>query len=156
MFTNLLLQGQDAIQGHFKAEFYIPEFSEIGCRTKAKEPRLSNYLPTSGMRINGFIPFPTVLMLCETKSTQSWIWTRVPCPFPMTMTITRPEPSLFVCIDVLWVVYFISRQNDCIYLYIMVNFALYWSHETLSGSIVLQILNCWDPSIWFCIYSYFV
>ena len=35
------------------------------------------YLPISGERIIGFIPFPSVLVLCEMQSVLSRIWTRV-------------------------------------------------------------------------------
>ena len=35
------------------------------------------YLPISGGRIIGFIPFPRVLVLCEMHSASSKIWTRV-------------------------------------------------------------------------------
>ena len=45
--------------------------------TKAEEPSLSYYLPIAGGRIIGFIPFPGVLMLCETQSVSSRIWIRV-------------------------------------------------------------------------------
>ena len=38
---------------------------------------LSNYLPIAGGRIIGFILFPSVLVLCETQSASSRIWTRV-------------------------------------------------------------------------------
>ena len=39
-------------------------FSLTGCLTKAEEPSLSYYLPITGGRIIGFIPFPRVLVLC--------------------------------------------------------------------------------------------
>ena len=52
-------------------------FSQTSCLTKAEEPSPSYYLPIAGRRIIGFIPFPRVLVLCETKSVSSRIWTRV-------------------------------------------------------------------------------
>ena len=39
----------------------------------AEEPILLNYLPISGARIIGFIPFPRVLVLCEMQSASSRI-----------------------------------------------------------------------------------
>ena len=52
-------------------------FSLTSCLTKAEEPSLSYYLPITGGRIIGFIPFPRVLVLCEMQSVSSRIWTRV-------------------------------------------------------------------------------
>ena len=52
-------------------------FSYTSCLTKAEEPSLSYYLPISGGRIIGFIPFPRVLVLCEMQSVSSRIWTRI-------------------------------------------------------------------------------
>ena len=52
-------------------------FSQTSCLTKAEEPCLPYYLPIAGGRIIGFIPFPSVLVLCETQSVRSRIWTRV-------------------------------------------------------------------------------
>ena len=52
-------------------------FSETSCLTKAEEPSLSYYLPIAGGRINGFIHFPRVLVLCEMQLVSSRIWTRV-------------------------------------------------------------------------------
>ena len=52
-------------------------FSSTRCPTKAKEPSLPYYLPLAGGRINGFIPFPGVLVLCEIQTTWPKIWT---CP----------------------------------------------------------------------------
>ena len=46
------------------------------CLTKAEEPSLYNYVPIPGGRIIGFIPFPSVLVLCEIQSVSSRIWTR--------------------------------------------------------------------------------
>ena len=40
-------------------------FSLTSCLTKAEETSLPYYLPIAGGRINGFIPFPRVLVLCE-------------------------------------------------------------------------------------------
>ena len=66
--------GQDMTQGQFlNSEFY---FSKTSCLTKAEEPSLS-YLPITGGRIIGLIPFPGVLVLCEMQSVLSRIWTRV-------------------------------------------------------------------------------
>ena len=45
--------------------------------TKAEEPSLPYYLPITGERIIGFIPFPRVLVLCEMQSVSFRIWTRV-------------------------------------------------------------------------------
>ena len=52
-------------------------FSLTSCLTKAEEPSLPYYLPIAGGRIIGFIPFPSVLVLCEMQSVSSRIWTRV-------------------------------------------------------------------------------
>ena len=52
-------------------------FSLTSCFTKAEEPSLPNYLPITGGKIIGFIPFPRVLVLCEMQSVSSRIWTRV-------------------------------------------------------------------------------
>ena len=52
-------------------------FSSTSCLTKAEEPSLPYYLPIAGGRINGFILFPRVLVLCEIQSVRSRIWTRV-------------------------------------------------------------------------------
>ena len=56
------------------SEFSFPLTS---CLTKAEEPSLPYYLPIAGGRIIGFIPFPSVLVLCEMQSASSRIWTRV-------------------------------------------------------------------------------
>ena len=42
-----------------------------------EEPSLSYYLPIAGGRIIGFIPFPSVFVICEMQSVSSRIWTRV-------------------------------------------------------------------------------
>ena len=56
----------------------ISEFSfSTSCLTKAKDPRLSYYLPIAGGKIIGFIPFPRVLVLCEMQLVSFRIWTRV-------------------------------------------------------------------------------
>ena len=52
-------------------------FSQTSCFTKAEEPSLPYYLPITGGRIIGFIPFPRVLVLCEMQSVSSRIWTHV-------------------------------------------------------------------------------
>ena len=52
-------------------------FSYTSCLTKAAESSLPYYLPISGGRTIGFIPFPRVLRLCEMQSVKSRIWTRV-------------------------------------------------------------------------------
>ena len=52
-------------------------FSYTTCLTKAEETSLPDYLPIAGGRIIGFIPFPSVLVLCEMQSASSRIWTRV-------------------------------------------------------------------------------
>ena len=44
---------------------------------KEKKTNQTYYLPITGGRIIGFIPFPRVLVLCEMQSVSSWIWTRV-------------------------------------------------------------------------------
>ena len=43
---------------------------------KAEEPSLPYYLSIAGGRIFGFIPFPSVLVLCQMQSVRSRIWTR--------------------------------------------------------------------------------
>ena len=50
---------------------------------KAEETSLSYYLPIAGGRIIGFIPFPRVLVLCET--TRLW-------SFSTTITTTPRAP----------------------------------------------------------------
>ena len=69
---------QDVTQGQFfkwsktglNSEF---SFSLAGCLNKARELSLPYYLTIAGGRIIGFIPFPRVLVLCETQSTSSRI-----------------------------------------------------------------------------------
>ena len=46
-------------------------FSLTSCLTKAEEPSQPYYLPIAGGRIIGFIPFPTVSVLCEKQSVSS-------------------------------------------------------------------------------------
>ena len=58
----------------FNSEF---SFSYTSCLTKAEEPSLPYNLPIAGGRIIGFIPFPSLLVLCEIKSVSSRIWTYV-------------------------------------------------------------------------------
>ena len=48
-------------------------FSQTSCLTKAEKPSLPYYLPITERRIIGFIPFPRVLVLCETQSASSRI-----------------------------------------------------------------------------------
>ena len=55
------------------------EFSfETGCHINVKEPSLPCYLPIAiskaGRNILGFIPFPSVLPLCEMQAASSRIW----------------------------------------------------------------------------------
>ena len=57
-------------------------FSKTSCLTKAEEPSLPYYLPITGGRIFGFIPFPRVLVLCEMLSVRYRIWTRVAVSIP--------------------------------------------------------------------------
>ena len=52
-------------------------FSYTSCLSKAKEPSLPYYLPITGGRIFGSIPFPRVLVLCEMQSVLSRVWSRV-------------------------------------------------------------------------------
>ena len=52
-------------------------FSLTSCLTKAGEPNLSYYLSIAAGKINGFIPFSRVLVLCEMQSVSSRIWTRI-------------------------------------------------------------------------------
>ena len=52
-------------------------FSKTSCLMKVEELCLPYYLPISGGRIIGFIPFPRVLVCCEMQSVSSRIWTRV-------------------------------------------------------------------------------
>ena len=52
-------------------------FSKTSRHSKAEEISLSYYLPITGERIIGFIPFPRVLVLCEIQPASSRIWTRV-------------------------------------------------------------------------------
>ena len=56
--------GQDMTQGQFFKR------SLTGLNSEAEEPNLSYYLPITGGRIIGFIPFPRVLVLCEMQSVQ--------------------------------------------------------------------------------------
>ena len=53
-----------------KSEF---SFSKTTNSTKAEEPSLPYYLPIARGRINGFILFPRVLVLCEMQSASSRI-----------------------------------------------------------------------------------
>ena len=46
----------------FNSEF---SFSLTSCLTKAEETSLPYYLPITGGRLIGFLPFPRVLVLCE-------------------------------------------------------------------------------------------
>ena len=74
--------GQDMTQGQhlsgvstvLNSEF---SFSQTSCLTKVEEPSLLYNLPIAGGRIIGFIPFPRVLVWCETQSASSMIWTRI-------------------------------------------------------------------------------
>ena len=52
-------------------------FSYTCCLTKTEEPSLPYYLPIAGGRIIGFIPFPSVLVLCEMQSVLAKILTCV-------------------------------------------------------------------------------
>ena len=52
-------------------------FSLTSCLTKAEDPCLPYYLPITGGRIIGSIPFPRVLVLWEMQSVSSRIWTHV-------------------------------------------------------------------------------
>ena len=58
----------------FNSEY---SFSSASCLTKTEEPSLSYYLSIAGGRLIGFIPFPSVLVLCEMQSVSCRIWTRV-------------------------------------------------------------------------------
>ena len=42
-----------------------------------KDPILPNYLPIAGRKIVGFMPFLSVLALCDMQITSFRIWTRV-------------------------------------------------------------------------------
>ena len=56
------------------SEFSLSKTSFL---TKTEEPSLPYYLSIAGGRIIGFIPFPTVLVLCEMLSVLSRNWTRI-------------------------------------------------------------------------------
>ena len=62
---------------NFRAEFNKFSFPSTGFPIMAKESSLPNYLPTTGERIVGFIPFPRVLSLCDMQTASSKIRTRV-------------------------------------------------------------------------------
>ena len=95
-------------------------FSYTSCLTKAEEPSVLYYLPIAGGRIFGFIPFPSVLMLCEMQSVPSRIWTRVAVStsyndnhYTMERYINKSykgsRPILVVVLLVLLYYYFCSR-----------------------------------------------
>ena len=46
-------------------------FAKTRCHSKIKEPRLPYYLPITGRRIIGVIPFLRVLVLCEMQIASS-------------------------------------------------------------------------------------
>ena len=73
-------------------------FSYTSCFTKAKEPSLSYYLPITGGRIIGFIPFLRVLVLCEMQSFSSRIWTRVAVSISYDHNITPRAPPYIAAI----------------------------------------------------------
>ena len=52
-------------------------FSKTGCHTKVKDPCLPYYLPITGGRSVGFVPFSTVVALWEIQTALSKIWIQV-------------------------------------------------------------------------------
>ena len=78
----LLRSGRIWHKVNFYAEFNRFEFRvfpspRLLASPWQKKPNLPYYLPIPGGRIIGFIPFPTVLVLCEMQSVSSRIWTRI-------------------------------------------------------------------------------
>ena len=72
-------------------------FSLTSGLTKAEEPSLPHYLPIAGGRIIGFIPFPSVLVLCEMQSVSSRIWTR----FAVSISYDDNHYTTGTCINVI-------------------------------------------------------
>ena len=62
------------------SEFF---FSLTGCHTKVKKTSL----PIAGGSVVGLIPFPRLLMLCETQTASSRFELSSTCTFPMMITI---------------------------------------------------------------------
>ena len=78
VFTQPLCTGRVWHKANFKrsltglnSEFFS---SLTGCLTNAKEFGLPYYLPINEEWIIAFIPFPSVLVLCEMQSALSRIW----------------------------------------------------------------------------------
>ena len=70
----------------FTIEF---SFSNTGCHTEIKEPRLSYYLLRVGGTIIGFIPFLRVLALYEIQTVSFMFELGSWCPFPTSITIIQ-------------------------------------------------------------------
>ena len=76
------LHEQGATQGNFLSEVeqvWIPKFpsSWLFATRRLKSPVYSITLPIAKGRIIGFIPFSSVLALCEMQTFSFRIWTRV-------------------------------------------------------------------------------
>ena len=80
----------------FNSEF---SFSQTGCHTKVKEPRMSYYLPIAGGKITRFIIFP--MLLGQYKQSCPRFDLVSPCPFPNTVSVTPQTPSQEIY-DVHW------------------------------------------------------
>ena len=101
--------GQDMTQGQFFKRSFTglnSEFSLTSCLTKTEEPSLPYYLLIAGGRINGFIPFLRVLVLCEMQSVSSRIWTRIAVSISYdynhyTMGTYIRVSSSFLCLKVM-------------------------------------------------------
>ena len=73
---------KDMAQGQFLSGIKQLSIQSFPSPRLFASPRLKNLvcptsLPIAGGRIIGFIPFPSVLVLCEMQSVSSRIWTRV-------------------------------------------------------------------------------
>ena len=51
--------------------------SKTGRYTRVKEYILLYYLSIAGVKVRGFIPFPSILALCEMQAAPFKIWTQV-------------------------------------------------------------------------------
>ena len=91
VFTNPSVRaGQFFIRSltFLKSDFF---FSLTDCHSNAKEISLPYYLPITGERIVGFMPFTKVLARCKMQ-TRPEFELGIPSPFPKTLAITLQVP----------------------------------------------------------------
>ena len=104
--------GQDMTQGQFLSGVLTVFLLLDCCLTKAEELSLPYYIHIAGGRINWIIHFPWVLVLCETLSVSSRMWTGVAVSISYDDNHYTTGNSLFLkFIRIYLMIYFLNLKH---------------------------------------------